>query len=363
MKKILSILIAVILALSFSGISSAEETYTLSLEEAVELATKDNPMIESADVKIRDAQKQKEDAKREQKNIKGALRIPEAFSLVVVKQGYTVCQADFNLSAAKKEKEQQIAKLSYEVTQKYYSVKLAEALLKSTEKAYNLALENKKTMDAQFSLGMVSQLEVSSAEYGVNQAKAVLEKYKRDYDIAKRSLMITLQIDNPEAAIILTDGIDYSEFTSEPDKDIAEAMKTRFDVFQLESGVALAKKYRDITLVLGSRSAEYSAANQTVVQSEYTADNSKKLIGLGIRSAYNETQNASDSVLLAEENLAIKNQEYNIAKVQYELGMITNTQLTAALSNVTNAEIELENSKLTHKLSVIKYGYEITIGL
>ena len=55
--------------------------------------------------------------------------------------------------------------------------------------------------------------------------------------------------------------------------------------------------------------------------------------------------------------------EYNIAKIQYDLGMITNTQLSAALNAATAAETELENSKLTYKLAVIKYGYDITIGL
>ena len=43
--------------------------------------------------------------------------------------------------------------------------------------------------------------------------------------------------------------------------------------------------------------------------------------------------------------------------------MITNAQLTATMNSVFNAETELENAKLTYKLAVEKYGYEITIGL
>ncbi len=362
-KKILSFLI--VLAVIVMGLPSvyAEETYTLSLEDAIQMALKDNPVIIGADVNIRDAQKQKEDAQKEQRNVKGFIKLPAAFSLVAVKQGYYVSQADVNLNVAKLEKTQKTDNISYEVTQKYYSVKLSEALLESTEKAYNLALENKKIMDTQFSLGMVSEIDVNTAAYSVNHAKATLEKYRRDYDIAKRSLLISLQIDNPQAILVLTDTVDYVAFTSEPEKDIEKAMKTRLDIYRLDSGVTLAHKYRNVANVLGSTSPEYSAANNAVVQSEYTADNSKKLIGLGIMSAYNEVMNASDSVHLAEENLALKNQEYNISKVQFELGMITNTQLSAALNNVTGAEIELANSKLAHKLAVIRYGYEITIGL
>lgn len=372
MKKrniILSSMLIVILLLSAvasaetQDSASAPDTYTLTLEQAIEMAIKDNPQLVSADTKIKNAKKQKEDAQREQREQKGFIKIPDAFALVPVKQGYYVEQADFNIKSANYEKEQAKARLSYDVTQKYYTLKLMEALCANAENTYNLSLENKASIDAQFELGMVAELDVNSAAYNVSQAKAALDKCKRDYDISKRSLLIALQIENPDTELILTDTIDYEEFSSDVDKDIENAMTTRLDVFSLEGALSLAKSYRKITLTLGYSSPEYSAANQTVVQSEYNSSNNKKLIGLGIRSEYNDILNASDSVLLSKKNVELRNREYDIAKIQYDLGMITNSQLTATLNAATAAGIEFENSKLTYKLAVIKYGYDITIGL
>lgn len=372
MKKILKVpALMMVIVLMISSVTYAEntgsapvsDTYTLTLNQAIEMAMKDNLQLISADTKIKDAKRQKEDAQKTQREQKGFIRLPDGFALVAVKQGYYVKQADVGIKSANYEKEQAIAKLSYDVTQKYYSVKLMEALCENANNAYKLALENKTTIDAQFELGMVAELDVNNASYNVNQAKAALDKCSRNYDIAKRSLIISLQIENPAAELILTDTIDYETFSADVDKDIDKAMTTRFDVFSLESALSLAKSYRDVTLALGHSSPEYSAANQTVVQSEYNCTNNKKLIGLSIRTAYNDILNASDSVHLAEENVKLCKQEYSIAEIQYDLGMITNTQLSAALNAATAAETELENSKLTYKLAVIKYGYDITIGL
>ena len=363
MKRCLATIVMVLMMLSSVSVFAEEVTYTLGLEDAINMAMENNPQFVNADTKIKNAEKQLEEAKKEQKNVKGVIRLPSAFSLVPVKNGYYVEQAKIGVESAKREKVKLENTLRYEVTQKYYSVKLAEALLRSTQDAYKIATENKNAIDIQYELGFVSKLDVNNAAYMVMQTKAACDKYERNLSVARENLKISIQADGKDVNIILTDGIEYQPFEANVSEDIEKAMETRLDVYSLKAACELAKKYLETTLVLGYKSSEYSAANQTLVQSEYTYANSKKLIGLSIMSAYNEILNTEDSLKLAEQNLELKTQEYNVAKVQCEIGMITNTQLTGALNAVTSAEIELENAKLNYKLAVEKYGYEITLGL
>ncbi len=365
MKKCLAIIIAISIISAFLSVSVCAEsvTYTLSLEEAIEIATKDNPGFISADTAIKNAEKQLEEAKKDQKEVKGVIRLPSAFSLVPVKQGYYVEQAKIGVESAKRERIKAENTLKYEITQKYYSVILAEAVLNSARDAYKMASDNKNTIDIQFDRGLVSQLEVNNAEYALMQAKAAVDKYERNLSLAKENLKISLQIDGQDATLILTDGIEYQPFESNVSEDIENAMETRLDVYLLKSNCEQAERYLKATTVLGYKSSEYSAANQSLVQSQYTYTNSKKLIGLSIISAYNEIVNAADALKLAETSVDLRTQEYNVAKLQYDLGMITNTQLTGALNAVSNAKIELENAKLSYKLAVEKYGYEITTGI
>lgn len=364
MKRCLAVIIAVLTVMSSVSVFAEEVTYTLSLEDAINMAMEENPQFISANTKIKNAQKQLEEAKKDRKNAKGAIRIPSGISLAFVKNGYYVAQAEVGVESAKRERIKAENTLRYELTQKYYSVKLAEALLKSAQDTYKIASENKNAIDIQFSLGLVSELDVNNAEYALMQSEAACDRYERNLSVARENLKISLQIDDENSILILTDGIEYRDFETNVSEDIEKAMETRLDVYSLKAASELAKSYADtMSLLLGEKSSEYSAANQSFVQSEYTYTNTKKLIGLSIKSSYNEILNTGDSLKLAEKNAEIKMQEYNVAKVQYDIGMITNTQLTGALNASTNAQIELENAKLNYKLAVEKYGYEITLGL
>lgn len=367
-KKILSLLTCIAILVSFSINAFAQDesvhkTYTLSLEDAIKMATEDSPQFISADTKITDAQRQLKEAQKDLRNFKGVIRLPAGLASVALKQGYYVKQAEIGVKSAEMEKIQAQSNVAYDITQKYYGVKLSEALLESAQSGYQLALNNKNTMDTQFSLGLVSQLDVKSAEYAMNQAKAACDSYERNLDIARKSLLIALQIDDENAQLNLTDDIEYEEFSAELLKDIERAMEERYDIYSLKSAYEQSVSYRSVTEVLGLSSSEYSAANSAVVQMEYNYTNTKKLIALSINSSYNSILNAADSLALAQQSLELRRQEYDVAVIQHGLGMITNTQLTAAMNAVTQAQIETENAKLTYKLAVKKYGYDITIGL
>ena len=363
MKKHITAVMFLLTILLFAKVNVFASEITLGLDKAIEMAKKDNPQLISADVKIQDAQRQLDEAKKDQRNTKGAIRLPEMFSLVAVKKGYYVEQAKIGLQLAKTERQKAENNISYEVTQKYYSLKLSEELLKSARDTYNLTVQNKNAVDKQYEVGLVSALDVQSASYAVNQSKAMVSKYERNMDIARKSLLVSLQIDDENTNPVLTDGIEYEEFTADVKADIKKAMENRMDIYSLKANSEQAKRYLDITMVLGYKSSEYSAAKQSLSQAEYNYKNTMKLMGISINSFYNDILNAKDSVLLAEENLLLKQKEYETSEAQYSIGMITNSQLLSVLSSVTNAKIELENAKLTYKLAVKKYGYEITIGL
>ena len=66
---------------------------------------------------------------------------------------------------------------------------------------------------------------------------------------------------------------------------------------------------------------------------------------------------------ISEKNSEIRKQGYEADKLRFELGMITNMELTAGLNNVAAQEVSVENAKLAYKLAVEKYQYEISIGL
>jgi len=367
-KRILSLLTALMVMTSLTPAVFAEEasqtvTYTLSLNDAITMAQERDMGYVSADTSIKNAQRQLEQAKKDQRDLKGPIRLPAGLANVAVKQGYYVEQARIGVESAIRAKKQLQSSNAYSITQQYYGVKLAEAVSKNLMTAYELALNNKATIDTQFALGMVAELDVKNAQYSVNEMKASLEKAQRNLEIARKSLAVALYIEEENFILNLTDDIEYKEFSADLFEDTKKAMENRYDVYQLKSVYTQAEKYMDVAVLLGTTSSQYSAANQAKVAAESTYKNTTKLIGISINSSYNSILDAKDALSLCEEKLALRQQEYDIAVIQHGLGMMTNSALTAAMTNVTGAQTELENAKLTYKLAVEKYGYEIEIGL
>ena len=340
------------------------KVYTLSLEDAIKMAREKDPAFISADVKIADAERQLKQARTNKKDLEGIpIKISQGLTSFALQRGYFIKQAEIGVESAKMEKDKAIANSAYSVTQQYYGVKLSERVLQSAKNGLEMAESNLETIKMQFSLGLVAELDVNNAKLAVKKAQAAFNKYERSLDLARKALAVKLFIDEEDFLLNLTDDIEYTEFETQLDNDIQKAMENRYDVFMLESALSQAEFMADIADLYGISSAEYSSANQAKVQSEVTCQNSKKMIGVSITSSYNSILDAKDALDVAEAALALKRQEYNIASIEHQLGLMTNIQLTGVMNGVTAAEIELENAKLTYKLAVEKYGYEIEIGL
>jgi len=281
----------------------------------------------------------------------------------LVKKGYYVELYNSQVELTKIELEKVKAEISYDVTEKYYNYKLTERLVKTSETSAQIAASNLDIVKKQYELGLATKLDVDGARAAYEGAKAQAEGYKRGLELANENLKISLNINEP-CKFNLTDGIEFSDFESNVDKDIEAAMTTRYDIKSLNENERLSEmNYTILKNSLTDNASDTSTARSNYLQAKYTNDNSTKLIKLGIRSAYNNIITAKSNMKIAEINVEINRQKYNAGKLKYEMGMITNDALTQIMNDLSQSEIDFENAKLTYKLAVEKYGYEITVGL
>lgn len=369
MKKILSVLLCGMLLLPCAATAQEEENpynkseYILSLQQAIELAREDNPQFITYDTKIEDAKVQLKQSKYDVINTPAVANISTGLNIMLIHKNYYVNQAQNTLVEYEMEKTQAEKQQAYNVTEKYYGVKLAEALLNTAQTSYELVQTNYETVKTQFDLGMAAELDVSNAELALMQAKAAVDSYQRSLETARDALRIELQIENDEATLILTDEISTEEFVPNLDEDIKQARESRYDLTKLKHSYEQSLVYQETTGAYGMRSSKYSAATSTVRQCDYYYTNTKKQISLLIKNAYNSAITAKDNLNVAQKKRELKEQEYSVVNIKYGLGMATNTEVTNALNALASADIELENAKLSYKLATEKYGYEISIGL
>lgn len=343
----------------------------LSLQEAVAVALENNPRINAADASIKSATLSLEVVEETQKDFDKLAKyasvpvvISQGLDTAYLKHGYYPAAARVGLELAEISKEQVTAAISYEVTEKYYNVKLMEELVNIAKTGLGLAQDNLTLMENQLEAGYVSALEVKNAQNAVTQAENSVKSYERNLELAVRSFKISLQLDNTACNVVLTDEIAVPELPEADKELIAAAVNTRYDMtaarkdFELkEMMFDIAKKY------VTDKMAMYHTVYSDYMNSKYTYDNAVKMIGIALESEYASILSAYDAIKAAENDLDVKQNVYDSKKTMYDLGLITNLELTSAMADYDSAKMQLENSRVTYALAVIKFGYSTTIGI
>lgn len=370
MKKICKLLVSSFLCFScffstaFAHDIQLPNTYTLTLDEAINMAFEDNPQIKVLEIEQESNRINLTAAKQTKKAYKNFSDVSVSnYELIYVKNGYYVDMYEMLIDLNPKKIEQAKEQIKYNVTESYYNYKIATALCDIAANAYELANENLDNVAKRYELGMIAQIDLDNAKLSVESVKNTYDTYMRNADIAKDNLKIQLQLNNEDCEFNLTDEIHYEEFSANAEEDIKKAMDSRYDVSALKMNYQMAHKYFDYTEGLGESVAKYHTAYSDLVSKEYSYTNNSKLIALSIKSCYNNVLNSADSLATAEKSADIAKQRYDINKVKFESGMITNSELTQSLNDYLSENIKLENAKLSYKMAVEKYRAEVSVGL
>lgn len=332
--------------------------YTLSLAQAIELALTENPQLNAADINIESCKTSIKAAKEGRAKCHGNVN-----TVAYLNADYAVEAAERQLMLAEKSKEQIKSTVSYDVTQKYYNYKLICHLIEVSEDSLALANENLAVVNANYELGRISQLEKDNAALSVKSCEVTKNTYLRNADTAKESLMVALNITG-KADFNLTDDINYEEYTSVPETDADTAVKTRYDMSALETQAYLAEKnFNGIKRYNSQNTAAYQSAYSSYIQADYTYTNTAKQMKIGIINYYNSVLSAKETLSIAEMTYDIQARNYEAGKVKFEMGTISNIDLTELLNKKSSARVDVENAKFNYKLAVEKYKYEISIGL
>ncbi len=341
--------------------TAAPTMYILTLEDAINMALENNQQLIACQVKKDAAETTLSVAKTEQKDAKKSPIIVN--ELIYVKNGYAVAASEMQIRLADAEYQQISNRISYQVTEKYYTIKLAEQLLLIHQNGHNMAKENLEIVSSQFQMGMVSDLEVQNALIQVTRTDYARRDASRNYWLAREDFKIALGLEgNCEFSLI--DNITYEDYEPNPDAEIPVALTTRYDVMALRELAQLDELYFTITeKITAENTADYKNAKSTWLQSQYNYDTNSQLIGLSIRASANNIHTTKENLDVATMALEVKEREYETAQLKFSMGMITNLELVKVQTELLQAQTELESAKLSYKLAVEKYQYEITYGL
>ncbi len=353
------------------------EKIELSLEAAIGMALEESPRILAAEASVKSAElalKVSEETAKEYKDMeKLASKIPGVSMAVNVsggldqaylKHGYYVDAAKVGVELAEMSKKQAEATISYEVTQKYYNVKLMEELVGIAEAGLTLAKDNLAMMENQFEAGYVPSLEVRNAKNAVVRAEYSLKSYERNLEMAKKSLKVSLQIEDAACDVVLTDDITMPTVPENAQEMIDTALNSRYDMTAVKKDYELKKAKFDITaFYMSDKTALYHSSYSEYLSAEYTYNNAAAMMKIALESEYASILTAADEITACENEVEIALAMYESRKTMYDLGLITNLELTSAMTELDSSRVQLENARVNYALAVIKFAYSTTIGI
>jgi outer membrane protein TolC len=249
--------------------------------------------------------------------------------------------------------EMDINKLVYDTTKVYHSVLQAQEALAIAEE--NLRIQNEILANTQkkLDLGMVSKMDVLSAESAAQDAVVKVAAASSGLKSAKMSFNIQLNLPLMQE-VVLTDALHKADAPAIDLKaSIAAALANRNELRQLQ--FVLDKEELEIAdLAVASRyGSEYLTAAMERKTAENKLKDTKAYIELEIRTKYMSLQNLAGEIASIEKAAENAKEGYRLADLSYNAGMNT-------LVDVQNVQLASYQAQLGLAAKILEYNLAVS---
>lgn len=362
MKRIITIFIALAMLSLMTGTSWAEEPATpeLKLNDAITMALKNSNVIKRALIDIDKSEGSRDylaqNTLAPTAGITGSPAVDSAW--------YSLLTADMNWQMSKKTYSIEEDKLVISACQKYWNVQKAISKAKNKELAVSRAKLTLHRTQAMVSLGMMPaemssgaspQAALISAETGLTQAKSDLTAAQNElnssYDAFNQ--MVGLPV---TARPLLTDDIEIEPLEVDSlDAAVNRVLDASPSIWKAEESVKIAQYARDSLWATGQYSPS-SLRQAGLDQAQLDALTARDAVSLATRLLYYTVLNLEAGIQTAEKAVAGAEDALRVAKLQYELGMITRESLLR--SEVSLAEAKQSLLELTTQYAYNKLAFQ-----
>ena len=264
-----------------------------------------------------------------------------------------------------------VAQRNYEITRSnqvqvveeaYYNILKLQRLVALAQENINRSQKQLANVRAKYSLGMVAQIDVISAEYELSKAQSDRLNAESNLQIAKMNFnqLLGRDLNTPvELASELTfnpSAIDLKQSTD-------YALTHRLEIKKAEDEVVLKNKEvqvntNDYTPLLTQK---ISQVNLEVTK--LNLDNIQNNILIELQQNYESLKTAERNVPLQEKNLTRANEYLRIAEARFDAGAITSIELIDARNNSYEAENAYLQAVFDYNVAMSKFYNSLGMSL
>ncbi|HHV77223.1 MAG TPA: TolC family protein [Syntrophothermus lipocalidus] len=322
---------------------AADQTQSLTLEQAVEMALSYSPSLKTKELSLEQAEYEREAAAT------AVSYTPTGQADAETEKAFNnLVQKDLNWQVAKKEFASQKDSVTIQVYQAYFNVLQAQAALTAAEKSYAYADYQKRAAVLKHQFGKASLLEVKQQENSCQAAQAQLETAKQNLEDAYLKLDQLIGLSS-SARPVLTDEPAYDpvEITS-IEAEVSRALDESPTVKRAQLSVNQAQIALDIYSFSNAEYNSYKAQQLSIPMAEQNLVSAKNQLEQQVRSLYSSITQLEKNYqnLLSQSQTAQQNLEWTQLKLKY--GAASRMEVAQAEAEAAKAYQSLLEAKCQH---------------
>lgn len=259
--------------------------------------------------------------------------------------------------------QQTIETIKLNVKGSFYNYLTSEERIKLYKSAWDLAIERYNTGLLSYQQGIISAIDLEAMEISITVAENEYNSAVRNAELAKMELNCAMGLDY-NSNIEITGTIEYTPMpTILPDEAVEIAETESNDIKKANAQLDMQKQNLDgVSRFYSENTYAYIQAkcNYDAMLSNTTAaiNNSK----MNIYRSYNAMISAYKGYELAQKNKTLNERKYNIAKVQFEMGLISPSELESVANAYTESRIALADATYGILMASAQYEFSYTVG-
>lgn len=356
-KKIMAGAICCSLLTTVNVMAEEKESKTINYEQAYELAIKNNSNLKSLISNMENTQENREDT------FDGTVRFGTDDTFIIMDASRTMYLSAINSmdnSLKSSKLQQEITKVGVGASVKSYF-----AQIQGTEQNLNTAKQNFKIQrqlliqaNLKEDLGLISKNDLEEVKRQTTEMEQQIKHLELTLDNVYLALNHLLGFD-AEDRYLIDNAVEFQPLNMDMSIDSYVTRSLSTDQSLKVQKLALdSAKFTMNTVVDSSTPADYREREHNYEDSERNYKDAKLAKEQSIRATYNDLKDLEVDHLNLEQKLEKAEENLATAKVNFEVGNITQVELDQAILGVESAKTELLKNTLSYDAK--KYAFENT---
>lgn len=312
---------------------SAAEDSSLTLEETIQIAKEKNLDLTKAYLNLKSSK----------------LEYQKSMANNLLEQSrYNELKAEIALKTAENTYQDTQYQVVSDIIEQYTSLWLLSFNVEVNEKKSELENRLLEETEAQYEIGDIGSIDLLEQDNDTKDALYSLEKICDDYQLSIMEFNSTLGLGDEEPELV---NLKYPQIWQISEEEaINTALKNSVVLKLKDNELHLAQINQERT-VISSAELDKKIIDITVEIAQVEKENSKKELINATRKVYYEFKQAIKNMDLKKESLTEAEEKYNLRQEQYQVGLITKTEVLEYEVNMLQAKYDYWSAIANYNLA------------